>query len=59
MYIAKSIKCGMLQIVQRMRERILDPGTLVRGCEELANIVGSVRAQVQTTEEHINTRLTI
>lgn len=35
-----------ITVAQRMRERIMDPGTLVRGCEELVNYMGKVRAQV-------------
>ena len=35
-----------ITVAQRMRERIMDPGTLVRGAEELVNLMGNVRAQV-------------
>lgn len=35
-----------ITISQRMRDRIMDPGTLVRGCEELVNLMGKVRSQV-------------
>jgi len=35
-----------ITVAQRMRERIMDPGTLVRGCEELVNLMGKIRAQV-------------
>ena len=35
-----------ITVSQRMRDRIMDPGTLVRGCEELVNLMGDIRAQV-------------
>ena len=35
-----------ITVAQRMRDRIMDPGTLVRGCEELVNLMSKVRAQV-------------
>ena len=37
-----------ITVAQRMRERIMDPGTLVRGCEDVLELLGNVRAQVRS-----------